>query len=184
VRLAALLLLVLATACGAGGSRPHGQPVDLRPLRQAAALAPCPQALGRVVHLTLPCLGGGPDVVLDSGAIGRPALVNVYGSWCGPCRDEMPLLAALAGRAGGRLALVGVDTEDDPRLALLFARDMRQHWAAVRDDDGRFLRHYGPGPPLTLFLDRAGTVVFVHRGAFTSLEDLRSSVRTHLGVSV
>jgi thiol-disulfide isomerase/thioredoxin len=121
--------------------------------------------------------------VLDSAPLGRPALVNVYGSWCGPCRDEMPLLAAFRAKAGQKVALVGVDTEDDPRLALLFARDMKQHWAAVRDDDGRFLRHYGPGPPLTLFLDASGAVRFVHRGAFTSLPQLEQAVRSTLGVA-
>jgi thiol-disulfide isomerase/thioredoxin len=111
-------------------------------------------------------------------------LVNIYASWCGPCQKEMPLLAAFRERAGDRVALLGIDTEDDPRLALHFAKDLGQHWPAVQDEEGTFLRHYAPGPPATLFVDRAGKVVSVHRGAFTSMSDLVRQVRTHLGVAV
>jgi thiol-disulfide isomerase/thioredoxin len=177
----AVLVLLAATACSQGGSS-KGE--DLTPLRQAAALDPCPAGIGDVPHLTLPCLGGGPDVTLDAKPSGVPTLVNVYGSWCGPCQKEMPLLAAFRARAGSKVALLGVDTEDEPRLALRFAKDMGQHWPAVRDDEGTFLRHYAPGPPATLFVDGAGKVVFVHRGAFTSLADLVRQVQTHLGVAV
>jgi thiol-disulfide isomerase/thioredoxin len=177
----ALLALMMATACGDGAPTTGA---DLAPLRQAAALDPCPQGIGDVPHLTLPCLGGGPDVTLDSGPSGVPTLVNVYGSWCGPCQKEMPLLAQFRARAGSKVALLGIDTEDEPRLALQFAKDLGPHWPAVRDAEGMFLRHYAPGPPATLFVDRAGKVVFVHRGAFTSLADLVRQVQTHLGVAV
>jgi cytochrome c biogenesis protein CcmG/thiol:disulfide interchange protein DsbE len=183
-RVAALgALVALVSACGDAKPSPPAK-VDLAPLRAAAALAPCPTGIGDVPHLTLPCLGGGPDVVLDSGPAGVPTLVNVYGSWCGPCQDEMPVLAAFAAKAGRKVALLGVDTEDEPRLGLLFARDMHQHWPAVQDDDGRLLRHYASGPPITLFVDRTGKVVFVHRGPFTSLADLTSAVRTRFGVAL
>jgi len=175
--------LALVSACGGGNTPVTQEKADLGPLRHAAALAPCPTGIGRVPHLVLPCLGGGPDVVLDAAPSGVPTLVNVYGSWCGPCQDEMPILAAFAAKAGTKVALLGVDTEDEPRLALLFAHDVKQHWPAVQDDDGRFLRHYGSGPPITLFVDSAGKVVFVKHGPFASLADVTSAVRTHLGVA-
>lgn len=176
-------VVALVTACGGGGPAKPAT-VDLAPFRQAAALEPCPTGVGDVPHLVLPCLGGGPDVVLDGPPSGVPTLVNVYGSWCGPCQDEMPILASFAAKAGKRVALLGVDTEDEPRLALLFAKDVKQHWPAVQDDEGSLLRHYASGPPITLFVDRQGKVVFVHRGPFASLADLTASVRKHLGVTV
>jgi thiol-disulfide isomerase/thioredoxin len=179
---ALLALLATTTACGGGGGA--DKPDSLGPLRQAAALDACPSGVGDVPHLTLACLGGGPDVTLDAAPSGVPTLVNVYASWCGPCQKEMPLLAAFHERARGKVALLGVDTEDEARLALLFAKDVGQHWAAVQDEEGTFLRHYAPGPPATLFVDRAGKVVFVHRGAFTSLSDLVTQVQKHLGVAV
>ncbi|HUR12921.1 MAG TPA: TlpA disulfide reductase family protein [Mycobacteriales bacterium] len=174
--------LALVTACGGEPAPAPG--VDLVPLQRAAALAPCPTGVGDVPHLVLPCLGGGPDVVLDGPPSGVPTLVNVYGSWCAPCQREMPVLAAFAARAGDRVALLGVDTEDEPRLALLFAKDVQQHWPAVVDDEGAFLRRYASGPPVTLFVDGAGRVAFVHRGPFTSLAQVTSAVKQHLGVVV
>ena len=182
-RAAALLAAAAAlSACG-GGSGSSAKP-DLTSLRTAAALTPCPASVGAVVDLRLPCLGGGPDVRLKGSGTGTPTLVNVYGSWCGPCQEEMPVLAAFARKAGTRVALLGVDTEDEQRLALLFAKDVGQHWPAVVDDDGVFLRHYGSGPPVTLFVDGQGKVAFVHRGPFASLGALSEAVRTHLGVTV
>jgi thiol-disulfide isomerase/thioredoxin len=180
---AGLALVALVSAC-TEAKKPGTTKDELLGLRRAAALAPCPTGIGDVPHLVLPCLGGGPDVTLDSGPSGLPTLVNVYGSWCGPCQDEMPVLAQFAARAEGKVALVGVDTEDEPRLALLFAKDVGQTWAAVQDDDGKLLRHYASGPPVTLFVDMAGRVAFVHRGPFTSLSDLTAEVERRLGVAL
>jgi thiol-disulfide isomerase/thioredoxin len=178
----ALALLALLAACN--DDKAGTKKDDLAALRTAAALAPCPTGIGDVPHLVLPCLGGGPDVVLDSGPPGTPTLVNVYGSWCGPCQDEMPVLADFAARAKGKVAIVGVDTEDEPRLALLFAKDVGQSWAAVQDDDGTLLRHYASGPPITLFVDATGKVVYVHRGPFKDLAGLTAEVTRRLGVVV
>ena len=191
-RLLPLLLVVAAVA----GALWYGQrqdrtttttprTVDLAPLRAAAALEPCPTGVGpSLPSLTLPCLGGGAAVRLDGPATGVPTLVNVYGSWCAPCQDEMPLLVAFHRKAGARVALLGVDTEDEQRAGLQFAKDLGQRWPAVVDDDGTVLRRYASGPPVTLFVDRAGRVVFVRRGAFRSLAELEAAVAQHLGVRV
>jgi thiol-disulfide isomerase/thioredoxin len=184
------LLLVALAVLGAlwfgqwgGGSTDTRTGDDLAPLRKAAALAPCPAGVGALPALTLPCLGGGPDVRLDGPPSGTPTLVNVYASWCAPCQEEMPLLVAFARKAGARVALLGVDTEESaPRLGLLFAKDMGQHWPAVYDDQGLVLRRYSSGPPVTLFVDGRGRVVHVQRGPFASLAALEAAVAAHLGV--
>jgi thiol-disulfide isomerase/thioredoxin len=183
------LVLVALAVLGAlwygqrgGGSTGTRTADDLAPLRTAAALAPCPAGVGALPALTLPCLGGGPDVRLDGPPSGTPTLVNVYGSWCAPCQEEMPLLVAFARKAAGRVALLGIDTEDEPRLALRFARDLGQHWPALVDDEGTVLRHYASGPPVTLFVDAHGSVTYVQRGKFASLAALEAAVAAHLGV--
>jgi thiol-disulfide isomerase/thioredoxin len=166
-----------------GGSTPKA--VDLASYRAAAGLAACPQGISpELPDLTLPCLGGGPDVRLRGTPSGVPTLVNVYGSWCGPCQEEMPHLAAFAQRAGGRVALVGVDTADDPRLALVFAKDVGQRWPAVVDDDRAVLRRYASGPPVTLFVTGAGKVVHVKAGPYRSVAALQADVRSYLGVAL
>lgn len=154
-------------------------------LRHTAALAPCPAGLGpELPDLVLACLGGGPDVRLRQRAPGVPTLVNVYGSWCGPCQEEMPTLVRFAGLAGQRVALVGIDTEDEQVSALAFARDLGQHWPALEDPDKLFLPHYAAGPPVTLFLDAAGHLVHVQSGAFRGLPELQAAVARYLGVRV
>jgi thiol-disulfide isomerase/thioredoxin len=180
---AGLVLLALLSACS-DKPTPGTAGGDLSGLRAQAALDPCPTGVGDLPHLTLPCLGGGPDVVLDSGPPAVPTLVNVYATWCGPCKDEMPVLAAFREKAGTKVGLLGVDTEDEQRLALLFAKDLGQHWPAVVDDDGAVLRRYGAGAPLTLFVDTTGRVAYVHHGAFKDLPSLVAEVKRRLGVVV
>ena len=160
-------------------------PPSVVDLRQRAALTPCPPGLGsEVPDLTLGCLGGGPSVRLRATGPGRPTLVNIYGSWCGPCQEEMPTLVAFSRLAGTRVALVGIDTEDTATDALTFARDLGQHWPAFEDPDKRFLPSYGAGPPVTLFLDAQGHVVHVASGAFRGLPELRAAVARYLRVTV
>jgi thiol-disulfide isomerase/thioredoxin len=160
---------------------------QLRHLKQEAGVQACRPGDGEPVDgglpdVTLPCLGGGPDVRLRGTPSGVPTLVNVYGSWCAPCQEEMPLLVSFARKAGSRVVLLGVDTEDEPRTALQFAKDLGQHWPAVVDAQGAVLRRYAPGPPVTLFVDARGRVVHVQRGKFASLAQLEAAVATHLGV--
>ncbi len=192
VQIAWLVLLLVSfgsalvygfTGKGPGAAAPAAP--SLAPLRAEAALDPCPSGISpELPDLTLPCLGGGPDVPLRGVPTGTPTLVNVYGSWCAPCQEEMPTLVAFSERARGKVALVGVDTLDEPRLALQFAVDLGQHWPAVVDDDKQVLRRYGSGPPVTLFVDAAGTVVHVKTGPFRDLAALRQMVTTYLGVTV
>ncbi len=186
------LLVVLVTLLGAvvyGSQGAKGTTATkaalLAPLRAAAALGPCPIGIGPALpKLTLACLGGGPPVRLDGAASGVPTLVNVYGSWCAPCQREMPILVAFSRQAKGRVALLGVDTEDEARLALLFARDVGQTWPAVVDDDKVVLRRYASGPPVTLFVDARGTVAHVQVGPFAGVAQIAALAKTYLGVSV
>src|SRR3954451_12562698 len=170
-----------------GGHRESTNTDALRPLQQRAALDPCPAGLGPAFpKVTLPCLGGGGDVPLQRTGPGRPTVGNVYGSWCGPCQQEMPVLRAFYEKAIAAAALVGCDTNEQyPRLGLQFAIDMQQHWPSVYDDARVVGAHFSPGVPITIFVSPAGKVVHVaHEGGYHRLADLESDVRTYLGVAV
>jgi thiol-disulfide isomerase/thioredoxin len=187
--LGVVVLLAGAVALGARGDDPPPAVAsgpdasELAALREAADLDDCPAGLGPdVPDLVLPCLSGGPDVALTSAGPGRPTLVNVWGSWCGPCVREVPLLAAFADRAGERVDLVGVLTQDSLRSALTFAQDSGMRWPSVVDDDGAVMRTYSPGPPITLFLTADRRVAHVERGEFTSLPEIDALVAEHLDV--
>ena len=57
---------------------------------------------------TLECLDSNSKIVIE--AIKGPAIINVWGSWCAPCRDEMPFLRELA--ATGKVQIIGIDVEE------------------------------------------------------------------------
>jgi cytochrome c biogenesis protein CcmG, thiol:disulfide interchange protein DsbE len=178
--------VLVAGAFVAGQREPAAQDDPaLDDLRAAVALEPCPAGLGaELPDLTLPCLGGGPPVDLRSAPPGRPTLVNVWGSWCAPCADEVPDLVAFHERAGERVGLVGVLTTDTLQRGLAFSRDFDIRYPSVVDDDGEVLRAFLPGPPVTLFLDAEGRVVHTRSGAFADLAEIEALVAEHLGVSL
>ncbi len=188
----ALLAAALVVGSHHGSSAPVTQaatatrtPPDLEALRSAAALGPCPGGLSPALpHLVLGCLGGGPPIAVDGAPSGVPTLVNLYGSWCGPCAKEMPYLVSFARLAGDRVRLLGVDTEDEPAKALAFNRDFGAHWPSVVDDDRAILSRYGSGPPVTLFVTGRGAIAFVQVGGFRDVAAMRAAVAQHLGVRV
>lgn len=178
-------LLVGALAYGTRGQDPTPEPgPDLVRLRAAAGLEPCPTGLSpELPDLTLPCLGGGADVALRDPP-GRPTIVNVWGTWCPPCVEEVPLLVELHRVAGEKVGVVGVLTADTLDSALQFAPAFGVTYPSVVDDDGAVLRQYGGGPPQTLFVRADGTVAHVKSGPFTSLDELTGLTRDTLGVDL
>lgn len=181
----ATVLVLLAAALVLGGRDRAAAPVADPALVAAQAATRLPDCTGGLTtdlpELTLPCFAGGPDVAV-SAAPGRPTLVNLWATWCPPCVDEVPELVAFAAEAGDRVGVVGVVHQDDPRSVYAFAEAFGVNYPLLRDDAGTVLRRYGPGPPLTLFVDAGGTVRHVQAGAFRSLAELEGAVATHLGV--
>lgn len=177
-------VLALLVAAFVVGQREDGPASDheLAALRSAAALQACPRGLGPdFPDASLPCLDGRSEVPLR-GAPGRPTLVNVWGTWCAPCVDEVPDLVAFAERAAGRVAVVGVLTTDSERNGLAFADQFDMRYPQIVDADGQVRARYGAGAPLTLFLDARGAVVHVESGAMDSVQEIADLTATHLGV--
>lgn len=186
------LLGVLALLAGAlvlgsrGSSAPDAEASpDLRALRAAAALAACPAGLSPALpDLVLPCVGADGDVPART-APGRPTLVNVWATWCGPCVREVPLLQSVHERSDA-VDVVGVLTQDTVENGLQFADDpslgFDMTYASVFDEQGAVMRAYGSGPPITLFVTAEGEVAHVQRGEMTSQAQLDGLVREHLGV--
>jgi cytochrome c biogenesis protein CcmG, thiol:disulfide interchange protein DsbE len=189
--------LVLLAGCTGGGSTdatpgPTRSPDAQRSLLiERAALDRCPASApepvdGGLPDVTLPCLGEGPAVHL-AGLSGKPTLVNIWGSWCGPCQREAPYLNRAYEDLSGKMRFLGVDTLDDPDSALDFAAHVqpRMRYASVLDDDKSVLVAVGGsiGPPVTLFVDAAGRVVHKSFGPYTNDADLRADIAEYLKVS-
>lgn len=132
----------------------------------------------RLPSLRLPCLTPGPAI--DVSALGgRPVLVNLWATWCGPCREEMPLLAATAERYASKVQFLGVNTQDSTDAAAAFLPEVGVTYPQVVDVDGDLLGHLRiPGLPVTVVLDAQGRVVGKHIGQLQpdSLEDLLATV--------
>ena len=69
--------------------------------------------------LRLPCFTDGSEVALRD--LHGPAVINIWASWCGPCRRELPVMQRLADRAGDRLTVLTVDTGDGREAGASFA---------------------------------------------------------------
>jgi cytochrome c biogenesis protein CcmG, thiol:disulfide interchange protein DsbE len=190
VRRRALVPLALAAlvlpACSADQGPPTRSEPDVESVH--TTLAPCPAQPARAAHgaqtmpdLTLRCLGGG---TLDLGEQpGRPTLVNLWGSWCAPCRDELPLLQRFAEQAGDRLRVVGVISKDGVPQANSFASDAGITFPGAFDGEGRLMGDLGLNAlPYTYFLTAEGAVAYTQVGPVTSADELRALVAEHLGV--
>jgi cytochrome c biogenesis protein CcmG/thiol:disulfide interchange protein DsbE len=95
---------------------------------------------------------------------GKPAYINVFASWCPPCRGEIPELVRAAARYRGRISFVFIDEQEAPARVAAFVRQF-----GVRDpvaiDQGQFAATYGLGSiPLSVFIDRSGVVRSIYRG--------------------
>ena len=92
--------------------------------------------------IDLPAEGSFPAVSLDEfegilvGLRGQPVVVNIWASWCAPCRTEMPLLQNAADTYAGDAIILGVATNDDPREAKRFLDDLGLTYPNVFDTTG------------------------------------------------
>jgi cytochrome c biogenesis protein CcmG, thiol:disulfide interchange protein DsbE len=101
--------------------------------------------------------------------LGQVWLLNVWASWCAPCREEHPLLVAYA-REAGAVRLVGLNYKDKPAAAGAWLAQLGNPYAMnLLDADGRIGIELGVyGVPETFVIDKTGTVRFKHVGPLTS----------------
>lgn len=109
---------------------------------------------------TIELLGGGRFDLADHLAEdGRPVLLNLWASWCGPCREEMPALDA-ASRTHTDVYFIGVAVDDNASDAEAFASEVGVSYALAIDVSGEVGRAYpSPGLPATFLISRDGYIV-------------------------
>ena len=189
-RTAALLgLALLLPACSASGDG-GGTTATAPTTTWSAPLQACPEQPDRpaagaetLPSVALACPGGG---TLDLGrAPGTPTVVNLWASWCGPCREELPLVQDLADLAGDRLSVVGVISKDGVPQADSFAADAGATFPSAYDRDGALMDELGiQALPFTYLVDADGALVHTQVGPVASVDELRSLVAEHLGVQL
>lgn len=116
-------------------------------------------------HYSLARLGGGAPVTSEDLA-GRAHVINLFASWCTPCRAEHAVLTALQARG---VAIVGVAYKDRPEQTRAFLDQLGDPFVAVGlDPNGRYGLELGmAGVPETFVIGADGRIRAVHRGPLT-----------------
>jgi cytochrome c biogenesis protein CcmG/thiol:disulfide interchange protein DsbE len=116
---------------------------------------------------SLPVLGEPSRLIGNADLRGEPYLLNVWGSWCPACRDEHPVITALA--ESGRIKVIGYDYKDEPEDALRWLQQYGNPYALVIvDQDGRAAFDWGIyGAPESFLVDAQGIVRWKFIGPMT-----------------
>ncbi len=97
---------------------------------------------------------------------GQVVMLNFWASWCGPCRQEMPILEQLHKRYSKLgFTVVGVNVEQDTSKAVAYLRDVKVSFPILYDNTSKVSKLYNVSAmPTTVMIDRNGNMRFKHHG--------------------
>jgi cytochrome c biogenesis protein CcmG/thiol:disulfide interchange protein DsbE len=99
---------------------------------------------------------------------GRPLMINFFASWCDPCREEMPLINALAAKAKDGYSVLGIAVQDTRAAVTQYANETKLVFPIALDLNSNVRRAYRIfGPPATFFIDARGVVRDIVIGPMT-----------------
>lgn len=168
---------VLATGLGIGVvvvvaaillTVPLGNTLRGTPAPSAVQVGGSPLLDAPLPELVLQGLDGG--TVRTADLAGRPFIVNIWASWCVPCREEFPQLVGAYGEYRDEgLEVLGIIHRDSPESAQRFATEQGATWPMVLDpDETAWKALIGIGVPQTYFVDAQGIVRWVNLGPFST----------------
>jgi thiol-disulfide isomerase/thioredoxin len=134
--------------------------------------------------LELPCLDGSTSI--DFHQIKGPIVINIWGSWCEGCRQEMPYfidLYATQSFKSGQIQLLGIDVEENsPTSGPDYIKQSGMSWPHLNDVNDQTKAIFGPGVPVTWFINSQGVVVEKHIGAYQNKKQLFNQVEKAFGI--
>lgn len=170
---------VAVAGCGAsqggayGGKHPN----------YAKALAGSPSPLAALHRQGNRLLSGGVEAYESrlAGLRGYPVVVNVWASWCGPCRFEFPVFQRISAEYGKRVAFLGVDSRDSGDAARTFLGEDPVPYPSYTDPDAKVAESVGAslGLPDTAFYDRRGKLTYLKQGPYDETAALRADVERY-----
>jgi cytochrome c biogenesis protein CcmG/thiol:disulfide interchange protein DsbE len=127
---------------------------------------PSPLIDDEAPQFALPPLPGSDQGLSNADLQGGVSLVNVFASWCVPCREEHKVLSALA--ASKRVPIYGIDYKDKPETAKTWLAELGNPYVRIGTDDGQVGIKWGVyGVPETFLVDATGHIRYKHVGPLT-----------------
>jgi thiol-disulfide isomerase/thioredoxin len=174
--LVGLIFSLLAAGCGSssgGGSSTHPD------YKKALAGAPAP--LAKLYGEANQVLPGGKDALEKRvGRLGYPVVVNVWASWCGPCRYEFPMFQEASAKFGKRVGFIGADSEDSEKEAEKWLADNPVPYPSYYESGFDYASSLkASGPPDTAFYNAKGELVYVKLGQYAHESDLEEDIKRY-----
>ena len=170
----AVVALLLLTSCSQTENSVKGEVVSCESISYDANF---------VDGIKLDCLD--ESIGAQLGALRGPMIINVWGSWCGPCKEEIPIFVSFYEKAKGKVSLIGIDVEETgPEDGRTFVENNGITWPNLYDPDGRSREYFGMGVPVTWFIAADGTVSGKKIGAIKNEIELITLTNQYLGVKL
>ena len=136
--------------------------------------------------LKMSCLDSSSEINYHS--IKGPIIINVWASWCTGCKEEMPYFVDLYANPvfiSGEIKLLGIDVDEkNADSGPNFIKSHGMSWPHLEDTDSRSKLVFGPGVPVTYFVDKNGVVIHKHIGAYQSKSQLYEAVEKYFEVKL
>ena len=136
--------------------------------------------------IVMPCLDGSGSINFHQ--LKGPMVINVWGSWCEGCKQEMPYFVDLyktQAFESGQIQLLGVNVEESSKEdAVEHIIKSGMSWPHLEDLDGISKSIFGPGVPVTWFIDKEGENVATKIGAYTNKKQLFEQVEESFGIKL
>ena len=136
--------------------------------------------------VVLPCLDGSGEINFHQ--LKGPLVINVWGSWCEGCKQEMPYFVELYQSQlfkNGEIQILGVNVEEKSKEdAIEYIQKSGMSWPNLVDTSGLSKSIFGPGVPVTWFIDEEGKNVATKIGAYTNKQQLFDQFEKAFGVKL
>jgi thiol-disulfide isomerase/thioredoxin len=132
------------------------------------------------------CLYGSGEINFHQ--LKGPLVINVWGSWCEGCKAEMPYFVELYQSQlfkSGQIQMLGINVEENSKKeAIDYIQKSGMSWPNLEDTSGISKSIFGPGVPVTWFIDENGKTIDTKIGAYTNEKQLFNQVEKAFGVKL